>query len=114
LNTIKSGDLHSTTLFDLNSGLKYGKQPGQNLQSSIYSCFARTNQAISECFRLDYLAKEPLTFGTLKPYLLGALVCAISCLAMAIFSFYAKSKVVTGIAVFTVSVLVFLKIKYSL
>jgi len=69
---------------------------------------------ISECFRLDYLAKEPLTFGTLKPYLLGALVCAISCLVMAIFSFYAKSKVVTGIAVFTISVLVFLKIKYSL
>jgi hypothetical protein len=69
---------------------------------------------ISECFRLNYLTKEPLTFGVLKPYLLGALVCAISCLAMAIFSFYAKSKVVTGIAVLTISVLVFLKIKYSL
>ncbi len=40
---------------------------------------------ISECFRFDYLAKDPVTFEILRPYLIGALVCSISCLAIAIF-----------------------------
>ena len=70
-------------------------------------------RVISECFRLDYLSKQPVNFETLKPYLIGALVCAISCLAMAIFCFYTKSKMVIGIAAFTIVILVIIKIKYS-
>jgi hypothetical protein len=69
---------------------------------------------ISECFRLNYLSKELVSFETLKPYLIGALVCAISCLAMVIFSFYTKSKMIIGIAAFTIVILVILKINYSL
>jgi hypothetical protein len=81
---------------------------------AFVAVFLALIRLISECFRLNYLTKEPLTFRILEPYLVGALVCAISCLAMAIFSFYAKSKVVIGMAVLTIIILVFLKIKYSL
>jgi len=70
-------------------------------------------RVISECFRLEYLAKEFVTFEILKPYLIGALVCATSCLAMAIFSFYTRSKTIIGIAAFTIVILVIIKIKYS-
>jgi hypothetical protein len=70
-------------------------------------------RTISECFRLNYLAKESVTFGVLKPYLIGALVCSMACFAMAIFSFYAKSKAIIIIAAFTIIILVGIKIKYS-
>jgi hypothetical protein len=70
-------------------------------------------RVIAEYFRLDYSTKEPVTFDILKPYLIGALVCSISCLIMAIFSFYAKSKVIIAIAAFTIIILVFIKIRFS-
>jgi hypothetical protein len=81
---------------------------------AFIAVFLALIRLISECFRLDYLAKEPVTFRTLEPYLVGALVCAVSCLAMTIFSFYAKPKVIIAIAILTITTLVVLKIKYTL
>jgi len=81
---------------------------------SFVIVFVALIRLLSECFRLNYLAKEPATFTTLEPYLVGALICAVTCLAMTVFSFYVKSTIVIGIAIFTIIVLVFIKIKYSI
>jgi len=67
---------------------------------------------ISECLRLEFVSQDTITFEVLKPYLLGALACSIACLAMSIFSFYSKFKVVICVAVFTIIILVILKIRF--
>ncbi|HLF64254.1 MAG TPA: hypothetical protein VI603_10900 [Saprospiraceae bacterium] len=69
---------------------------------------------IGEFFRLEYTLKEKLTTELLYPFMLGALVCAISCLIMTICSFYAKHRIIIGIATLTIVILVVLKVKYIL
>lgn len=69
---------------------------------------------IGEFFRLEYTLKEKLTIELLHPFMLGALVCAISCLIMTICSFYARYRVIIGIAILTIIILVVLKVKYIL
>ena len=91
--------------------------PGNQTKISriaIVIVFLALIRVISECFRLNYLAAVPVTFEILKPYLIGALVCSISCLSMVIFSFYSKSKLIIGVAAFTIIVLIFIKIRYTI
>jgi hypothetical protein len=67
---------------------------------------------ISEIFRLNYYAENPLTFGIFRPYLLGSLVCAIALLFMTILSYWRQHKSVTVVAILAIISLLILKVKY--
>lgn len=78
---------------------------------AIFLALIRT---IAECFRLDYISNHTTTFNDLEPFLIGALICSVSCLSMSILYFYSKFKVIIGIAVSTIIILFILKFKFSL
>ena len=79
--------------------------------NAVFLALIRT---IAECFRLDYISRHSTTFEELRPFLIGALICSVSCLSMCILYFYSKFKVVIGIAISTIIILIILKFKFSL
>ena len=74
---------------------------------AIFLALIRT---IAECFRLDYISKHTATFEDLVPFLIAALICAVSCLSMCILYFYSKFKVIIGVAVSTTIMLLIFEI----
>ncbi|MGB3076234.1 MAG: hypothetical protein WBB36_12970 [Chitinophagales bacterium] len=78
---------------------------------AIYLALIRT---IGECFRLNYLIGTALTFEQLQPFLLGAMISAIACLAMTISSFFAMNKLIITIALITIVTLLIIKIYYAI
>lgn len=80
----------------------------------MVAVFLALIRTIAECFRLDYISKHRTTFEDIEPFLIGTLICAVSCLSMCIFYFYSKFKVIIGIAVSTIIILVILKMRFSL
>lgn len=69
---------------------------------------------IGEFFRLEYILKENFTTEMFHPFMIGAMVCGISTLIMTVCSFYSKHRIMIGIAILTLAILIFLKVKYRL
>jgi hypothetical protein len=69
-------------------------------------------RTIAECFRLDYISKHTITFEELRPFLIGSLICSVSCLCMCILYFYSRFKIIIGIAGFTIIILLILKFRF--
>ncbi|MEP7128035.1 MAG: hypothetical protein ABI729_04165 [Chitinophagales bacterium] len=78
---------------------------------AIYLALIRT---IGECFRLHYIHGAALTFEQLQPFLVGAMISAIACLAMTISSFYKMNKLVITVALITIVALLTIKIYYAI
>jgi hypothetical protein len=76
---------------------------------SIIIVFLALIRCLSEFFRLDYLQENQLTISIIKPFVLGALVCAISCLLMTISLFYSKNRLIVIIALLTIGILFVIK-----
>jgi len=47
---------------------------------AVIAIFLALIRTIAECFRLDYISKHTTTFEDLRPFLIGALICSVSCL----------------------------------
>jgi hypothetical protein len=47
---------------------------------AMIAIFLALIRTIAECFRLNYISKHSPTFEILHPFLIGALICSISCL----------------------------------
>ncbi|MCD6069005.1 MAG: hypothetical protein K0S33_3831 [Bacteroidetes bacterium] len=65
-------------------------------------------RCIAECFRLQYYTAA-VTFGDLKPFLTGALVCAVALLVITLLSFYLKPKPIILLSLLTVFCLLVVK-----
>jgi len=76
---------------------------------AIIIVFLALIRCLAEFFRLDYLQGNQLTISIVKPFILGALVCAVSCLLMTISLFYSKNRLIAIIAVLTIGILFAIK-----
>jgi len=75
----------------------------------IVIVFLALIRCLAEFFRRENMSGVQLTISTIKPYILGALVCAVSCLLMTIGLFYSKNRLIVIIAVLTIVVLCVIK-----
>lgn len=75
----------------------------------IFLALLRT---LSEPFRLQYYSRTSLTFGQVKPFLFGGIVCSVGLLVMIFFSFHGKYKKTMATSVFIVILLLLIKIIY--
>jgi hypothetical protein len=75
----------------------------------IVIIFLALIRTISEILRLQHYSSSMLTYEQMKPFVVGALVASISLLAMTIFSFYGKHKIVIAISVLTIILLLIIK-----
>jgi hypothetical protein len=71
-------------------------------------------RCIGEFFRLQYLHKNELTIAMGHPFVIGAMVCAVSCLLMNLLFFYSRFRWVIALAVVTIIILFFLKFSYRM
>ncbi len=69
-------------------------------------------RTISEPFRLQYYSSSTLGFEDIKPFLLGGLVISIGLLAMTVFSFYNKYKIIISLAILVIISMLIIKFKY--
>ena len=76
---------------------------------SIVIVFLALIRIIGEFFRLDHSLQGQLTIDQFKPYMAGAMLCAVSCFVMTILSFYARHVLITAMAVLTIIGLLVLK-----
>lgn len=80
---------------------------------SIAIIFLALIRCIGETFRLDYVSASPPSFTQLIPFLAGAMTTALALFIMFFLSFYAKHKMIIGLAVVTVILLLLEKIMYG-
>src|SRR5262245_49882796 len=66
-------------------------------------------RCVSEPFRLQYYSANPITIEVIKPFLIGALIASVSLLAMTIFSFYGKHKIIIATCMLTIILLLIVK-----
>jgi hypothetical protein len=81
---------------------------------SILAVFLALIRCISEFFRLQYVQRNALTIETVEPFMIGAMVCAVSLLPMNIFFVYSKFKWITASAIIAIAALFFLKFHYHI
>ena len=79
---------------------------------SIIVVFLALIRCISEVFRINSYSSTGITFETVKPFLISALITSIASLLMVILSFYSKHRIVIAIAALTIIVLFILKYYY--
>jgi len=66
-------------------------------------------RCISEPFRLKYYSENSLTFGDIKPFLIGSLVSALGLFAMTILFYFGKQRIVIVTCILTIVVLLIVK-----
>ncbi len=81
---------------------------------SMIIVFLALIRIIAEFFRLDHTLQGQLTIDQFKPYMAGAMLCAVSCFVMTILSFYSRHVWITAIAALTIIGLLVLKFVYIL
>jgi hypothetical protein len=91
--------------------LKHEKRIGRITLVILFLALIRT---VSEPFRLQHYAETALSFEVLKPYLLAAVLVAVSLFAMVILSFYERHKTIFAGGVLTVAGMLVIKSVYML
>jgi len=71
-------------------------------------------RSLSEFFRLSYIHSNALTIEQVKPFITGSIVAAVGCLAMILFSFYSKNKIVITLFLLTIASMLVVKSIYHL
>lgn len=66
-------------------------------------------RCISEPFRLQYYSTTTLTFGDIKPFLIGSLVAALGLFAMTILFYFRRHKIIIATCVLTIVILLIVK-----
>jgi hypothetical protein len=66
-------------------------------------------RCISEPFRLQYYSTTTLTFGDIKPFLIGSLVAALGLFAMTILFYFGRHKIIIVTCVLTIVILLIIK-----
>lgn len=79
---------------------------------SIAIVFLALIRIIGEFFRLDHSLQGQLTIDQLKPFMAGAMLCAVACFVMTILSYYARHTWIITIAVLTIIGLLVLKFMF--
>ncbi|HWB23970.1 MAG TPA: hypothetical protein VG738_00755 [Chitinophagaceae bacterium] len=70
-------------------------------------------RCIAEVFRLQHYNPTGITYGIIKPFMLGALATAITAFAMVILLFYKKHMAVIATCISTIILLFVLKFMYG-
>jgi hypothetical protein len=76
---------------------------------AMLAIFLALIRCISEPLRLQYYSPDTLSVDEVRPFLIGALICALSILAITVLSFFSKHRVIIAIALLTVLGLLWLK-----
>ena len=66
-------------------------------------------RCISEPFRLQYYSATSLTFGDIKPFLIGSLVAALGLFAMTILFYFGRHRIVIVTCILTIVILLIVK-----
>jgi hypothetical protein len=69
-------------------------------------------RCIAEPFRLQYYSSTSLTYHTIKPFLIGALISSVACLILVILSFYSNYKLILVVSILTIAALFWVKYFY--
>jgi hypothetical protein len=72
--------------------------------------FLASIRCICEPFRLQYYHASSLTFGDIKPFLIGSLVAALALLAMTILFYFGRHRIVIVTCILTIAILLIKKI----
>ena len=90
------------------------KYEGPIAKVAMLAIFLALIRCIAECLRLGYASgnTNPLAFKTIEPFLIGAIMAAVSCLLMVVLSFYSKHKIITVISILTIAGLLIVKRVY--
>jgi hypothetical protein len=83
-------------------------------KGSIIVVFLALIRSIGECFRLEYIHDNPVTIEMVQPFIVSAMVCAVSCLLLVVLFFFSRYKWIVAMAVITIATLFFLKYWYHL
>jgi len=75
---------------------------------SILIVFLVLIRCIGEFLRLYSLDPQSIIIGIIQPFLLGALVCTISCFTMTLLLFFEKNKWIVVLGIATILVLLLL------
>jgi len=71
--------------------------------------FVALIRCISEPFRLQYFSAATLTFGDVKPFLIGSLVATLGLFAMTILFYFRRHKIIIATCVLTIMILLVVK-----
>ena len=82
---------------------------GRISKIATFIIFLALIRCIIEPFRLQYYSTTTLTFGTIEPFLIGALVTALALLAMTILYYFGKNRVIIGTCILTIILLLIVK-----
>ena len=66
-------------------------------------------RCICEPFRLQYYSTTALTFGEIKPFLIGSLVAALGLFIMTILFYFGRHRIIIGTCVLTIVILLIVK-----
>ena len=81
-------------------------------KAAIIIIFLALIRCIGEFFRLQYEWKDALTIQQIKPFEIGAMLCAFASLAMVILFFYSQYRFVITIAALTIAGMFLIKAIY--
>jgi hypothetical protein len=87
----------------------FAKNEKQLARLATVVIFLALIRTIGEVFRLQYYATIPLTFGQIKPFIIGALVAALALFVMTVLSFWLKHKVIIAISILTIILMLIIK-----
>jgi hypothetical protein len=76
---------------------------------AIIIIFLALIRCISEPFRLQYYSTTSLTFGDIKPFLIGSLVAALGLFAMTILFYLGKHRIIIVTCILTIVILLIVK-----
>lgn len=71
-------------------------------------------RCVTEPFRLQHYSAKVLTFGDIKPFLIGSLVTAMALLVMTVLSLFGKFKIIIAIFILTILGLLYVKWMYMM
>ena len=66
-------------------------------------------RCISEPFRLQYYSATSLTFGDIKPFLIGSLVAALGLLAITVLFYFGRHRIIIATCILTIVILLIVK-----
>jgi hypothetical protein len=90
------------------------RDPGKLSKIATIIIFLALIRSISEPLRLQYYADATLTYHEIKPFLIGALVASTGLLAMIIFSYYGRHKIMIAMFILTILLMIMVKIVYHI
>jgi hypothetical protein len=97
-----------------NKLIAFFRNPGSVSIAAILIIFLALVRCISEFFRLQAIRENELTIAEIKPFIIGALICAVSLLGMFILYLFKRYRIVVVLMVLTIAVMLFVKFRFNL